>query len=1450
MSLPPPGFIAITSAAAMFAAITNATFNMQPLSLWLPEGTHIRLGGVAIYLTALDLTLRSEGSGAVIDAEGASRIAVASDGAHLSVENGVTVMNGFDYAGGCFKVEGGARPGSIALRSARMQGCSAYAAGGALVNGGSFELHDSEIVDTYAYGSSSMAYGGGFVINQGILLLNGSLMRNTTAWSSTGVADGGAIHMNGGVITVMRSTIMDAHVRSSYGQSSGGAFCIIFGNLFIEDSTLVSTSAIVDGGLGSAKGGAIFIGGGDVSIKGSNISSTRAVYLSKNFTSSVAGLNLFKAAYGGGVTMQGGVLFMSDTIISGAEAIAYGPICSTAGGGLHVDAGRATMAGCTISNSSSVIHALPGYPSSSATVPTNEHLNSRLSNAATGGAIYVWTGTLDVSDSLLIDSMASSEEGSGLGGGICVETGQVTLTRVTLSNLLAQAGGSSVHIASGGGITASGGNLLLISVVMRECTASASSQAMAFGGGFSARGGSHQIANCTIEDARVQSEAGPAFGGGIFVSVVYRPPLDLLEAVTSTSVTIYGLDINRSSCTSAIGDAKGGGIHFVQELHVEEWYTTLISSSLTLKRVQLIGCSVSSGNWSLATGSALYLPDVSMRSTDFSAAILHIVHQCNTTADAILPMPNLIDVATSPSNDWPTTSLDMRGLTVTERNCGDSPRLRLVTNQTIIMPCSAYGTISTSADVMGCGPGATCTNAAVLWTGVTQSLLGQTAVSSPSCECESPSTARANPAPPAMYPAEEALLAVLAELAPYSSGAGCSLPLLAQNITYVEEEMMNVRLVKTSDMAPSQQFTLAFGVDGSQWIFGPVHWRIENVSNFPHWLTPLAPLSGVLRQPISSGKSATASIRVEAQSYMLEDTGPDPHVHEIMVALESWSFSTYAVRRSIQFLLFIDATPVAARCTATVATGAGSSLGVSTSGELTLQLATLTRTLVVTVRDVDGLPIYGGHNTLALTTSVLPDGFNASYPSFGRVVYIAGANYSIDVSLAVLGRFTLKVFLDGHPLPFTKTLVGHCGQGSFQGAPVKVAYGVCTLCSSSMVCNASRLNTIDNLLLTPNYWRATNRTTDIYRCTPAGQAERPTSCIGGEVGAFCAEGLSGPLCKVCSARFEYFDKGLQRCKKCSLVGIAAPLVPIAIVLLISSVLLLTLMSASYSPCYEQSMCKHVRHALRMASHIGVIGKLKLALAYFQVVIAVPQIFVIKSSMPSVYDNLMRPFNIVAFNWIAGVAPEPCVGGFSERITIQAIYPFLFVLLIFVSVSTVAVMTRGLISHDEALRDSSALLSRRRSPLLVHGKRLLRGGLASVKAVVQDKTPLSETRRESVSACDHAISGALRALPVGMVILFALIPSVCTAIFSTFTCDRFGSSDLEENGNIQPNLGVESFLHADYSVRCDDNSPSYAALKRLASFLILLWPVGVPILFGAHACPALFCIATHGCFCVH
>ena len=102
----------------------------------------------------------------------------------------------------------------------------------------------------------------------------------------------------------------------------------------------------------------------------------------------------------------------------------------------------------------------------------------------------------------------------------------------------------------------------------------------------------------------------------------------------------------------------------------------------------------------------------------------------------------------------------------------------------------------------------------------------------------------------------------------------------------------------------------------------------------------------------------------------------------------------------------------------------------------------------------------------------------------------------------------------------------------------------------------------------------------------------------------------------------------------------------------------------------------------------------------------------------------------------------------------------------------------------------------------------------------------------------------------MVILFALIPSVCTAIFSTFTCDRFGSSDLEENGNIQPNLGMESFLHADYSVRCDDNSPSYAALKRLASFLILLWPVGVPILFGAHAYPALFCIATHGCFCVH
>jgi uncharacterized integral membrane protein len=72
------------------------------------------------------------------------------------------------------------------------------------------------------------------------------------------------------------------------------------------------------------------------------------------------------------------------------------------------------------------------------------------------------------------------------------------------------------------------------------------------------------------------------------------------------------------------------------------------------------------------------------------------------------------------------------------------------------------------------------------------------------------------------------------------------------------------------------------------------------------------------------------------------------------------------------------------------------------------------------------------------------------------------------------------------------------------------------------------------------------------------------------------------------------------------------------------------------------------------------------------------------------------------------------------------------------------------------------------------------------------------------------------------VLFALVPSVSSRIFSAFACDGFAYDDTSG--------ARRYFLHADYSVRCD--GASYQTITSTAAALIVLWPAGVPALFGS------------------
>lgn len=79
-------------------------------------------------------------------------------------------------------------------------------------------------------------------------------------------------------------------------------------------------------------------------------------------------------------------------------------------------------------------------------------------------------------------------------------------------------------------------------------------------------------------------------------------------------------------------------------------------------------------------------------------------------------------------------------------------------------------------------------------------------------------------------------------------------------------------------------------------------------------------------------------------------------------------------------------------------------------------------------------------------------------------------------------------------------------------------------------------------------------------------------------------------------------------------------------------------------------------------------------------------------------------------------------------------------------------------------------------------------------------------------------GALAALPAMLVISFLAFPAVSSLAFRGLQCEEFEDS-----------RGVQSRLKADYEVDCG-NEEDYGSVRRLSWLAIVLYPIGVPVLY--------------------
>ncbi|CAN0265527.1 unnamed protein product, partial [Pylaiella littoralis] len=79
------------------------------------------------------------------------------------------------------------------------------------------------------------------------------------------------------------------------------------------------------------------------------------------------------------------------------------------------------------------------------------------------------------------------------------------------------------------------------------------------------------------------------------------------------------------------------------------------------------------------------------------------------------------------------------------------------------------------------------------------------------------------------------------------------------------------------------------------------------------------------------------------------------------------------------------------------------------------------------------------------------------------------------------------------------------------------------------------------------------------------------------------------------------------------------------------------------------------------------------------------------------------------------------------------------------------------------------------------------------------------------------SAVVRHASTGLLVLFLVFSSVSTTVFSTYACDFVEDLDV-------------FLLRADYSISCDD--PDHFFYASYAAVMILLYPIGIPVLFAA------------------
>jgi hypothetical protein len=160
----------------------------------------------------------------------------------------------------------------------------------------------------------------------------------------------------------------------------------------------------------------------------------------------------------------------------------------------------------------------------------------------------------------------------------------------------------------------------------------------------------------------------------------------------------------------------------------------------------------------------------------------------------------------------------------------------------------------------------------------------------------------------------------------------------------------------------------------------------------------------------------------------------------------------------------------------------------------------------------------------------------------------------------------------------------------------------CSLCSAIPGVRCAFNTTVETLVIERDHWRASPFTSKTYMCQT--DSSLPTSCAGGGTygDSLCLPGQSGPLCKTCELKDQYYDEGI--CTDCpkagSRIAIMTALGFCGLLLVIG----LYWLHEQHAPKYD-AVSVPLRRCVHKANEwertIGLVCKFKVAVTFSQVI---------------------------------------------------------------------------------------------------------------------------------------------------------------------------------------------------------------------------------------------------------